>query len=118
MHLDRDDLGLANDTIYLPDGSLVKYPYNQEIMTIRGIIPGEWTLNVHLYRKNQHETSTPVTIKMEKLNPFVRTIILKDIILEEQWDEATVSRFEMTNAGKIVGFDDTYKKLVSVGRSE
>jgi len=118
MHLDRDDLGSANDTIYLPDGTLLKYPYNQEIMTIRGVIPGEWILNVHLYRRNQNKTPTIVNIKMEKLNPFVKTIIMKDIILEDQWDEVTVSRFEMTNAGKIVGFDDTYKQLVSVGRSE
>jgi len=118
MHLDRDDLGSANDSFSLPDGTLVVYPYNQEIMTIRGIIPGEWILNIHLYRKNQSKTPTIVNVKMEKLNPSVRTIILKDIVLEEQWDEVTVSRFEMIGSGKIIGFDDTFKQLVNVGGPE
>lgn len=114
MHLDRDDLGHANDTIFLPDGTKVIYPHNQELMTIRGFVPGEWVLNIHMYRKNQNEATT-VNVKMEKLNPSVKTVILKNIILTDNWDEVTVSRFEMTSSGDIIGFDDTYKKLITVG---
>ena len=49
MHLDRDDLGDKNDKIYLPDGSMIKVPQNQELLTIRGIVPGEYVLNIHMY---------------------------------------------------------------------
>ena len=51
MHLDRDDLGSLNDTVLVPGIGLVNYPYNREITTIRGIRPGEYVFNVHLYRK-------------------------------------------------------------------
>ena len=37
-HLDRDDLGLVNDTIILPNGNKETYERNQEIITIRGFI--------------------------------------------------------------------------------
>lgn len=116
MHIDRDDLGSRNDTIRLPDGTVIQYPYNQEITTIRGFIPGEWILNAHLYAKHQ-PNDTVVTIKMEKLNPVVKTVLFKNITLRERWDEVTVGRFEMTGGGDILNWDYTPKKLVQVGQS-
>ena len=49
MHLDRDDLGNSNDTIILADGRTIKSEQNQEIVTIRGWVPGEWVVNAHFY---------------------------------------------------------------------
>ena len=51
MSLDRDDLGGANDTVIGADGKAIKVYNNEEHMTIRGIIPGEYIVNVHLYAK-------------------------------------------------------------------
>ena len=71
MHLDRDDLGNVNDTIILPNGETIRLPVNQELTTIRGFIPGEWVLNVHLYKKRTTEGAV-VEISVDKLNPKVR----------------------------------------------
>ncbi len=49
MHLDRDDLGERNDAIEVA-GRRVLNPLNQEIVSIRGILPGEYVVNLHLYR--------------------------------------------------------------------
>ena len=46
MHLDRDDRGNVNDTIDF-DGKTIDNPLNQEIVTIRVVVPGEYIVNVH-----------------------------------------------------------------------
>jgi hypothetical protein len=67
-HLDRDDLGIINDSITLKDGRIIEYPHNQELTTIRGFVGGEWVLNVHMYNKRDPDP-TLVEIRMDKLNP-------------------------------------------------
>jgi len=111
MHIDRDDIGSISDTVKLADGTIIKYPYNQEITTIRGFIPGEWILNIHVYRKREsHPTLVNVTV--DKLNPTIQTIILKKIEMTQSWEEVTVARFEMTSNGDIMSIEDLPKKLV------
>jgi len=111
MHLDRDDLGSKNDTYHLPDGTTVQYPYNQEITTIRGIIPGIWILNLHMYNKRRIEPAS-VNVEMVKLNPSHRMIFVKDFILEERGQEVTACRFEMNLSGEIVSMDELKTSIV------
>ena len=112
-HLDRDDLGSSNDTIYLADGSVIKYPYNQEILTIRGFIGGEWTLNIHMYAKRD-PAPTVVHVIMDKLNPNLKPVFIKDIPLEVRGDEVTVVRFEMGSNGDILSMNDMQKGLITL----
>jgi len=112
-HLDRDDLGSSNDIIYLADGSVIKYPYNQEILTIRGYIGGEWTLNVHMYSKREKE-NTIAHVTMDKLNPTLKPVFIKDIPLEVRGDEVTVARFEMSSNGDILSMNDMQKGLITL----
>jgi len=112
-HLDRDDLGHLNDIIYLADGSVIKYPYNQELVTIRGFIGGEWTLNVHMYAKRD-PVPTIVRVTVDKLNPTIKPILAKDILLSERGDEVTVARFEMGSNGDILSTNDMPKKLITL----
>jgi len=113
-HLDRDDLGDMNDVITLADGTTVRYPYNQEILTIRGFVGGEWTLNLHMYAKRE-KTPTTARVTVDKLNPTLKTIIAKDIILEERGEEITVARFEMGSSGDILSVNDMPKGLIQLG---
>ena len=52
MHLDRDDTGTTRDVIVV-NGRTVENPLNQEIVSeivsIRGVVPGEFTVNVKMY---------------------------------------------------------------------
>lgn len=112
MHLDRDDLGTKKDKYTLPDGTSILYPYNQEIITIRGFIPGTWILNMHMYNKREREL-TNVEVKMEKLNPSVKTIFIKRYSIKTGGREITVSRFEMSGAGTIISMDEVFIGLVS-----
>jgi len=109
MNLDRDDRGSATDTFTLPNGTQVKYLHNQEIVTIRGFIPGTWVFNVHMYKK-RCPIETLVEIKMEKMNPTVETVFLKTVKLSDK-EEVTVARFKMLASGRIGKVDDVQVPL-------
>ena len=110
-HIDRDDRGNVNDDVLLPDGTKVKNPYNQEITSIRGFISGEWILNVHMFDKRENKP-TIVRVKIEKINPVVKLIWSKDVILFEKNDEETICRFTMNQSGETVSIDEMPAKLV------
>ena len=48
MYLDRDDRGSANNTIVV-NGKKVTNPIRQEVLTLRGILPGEYVVNAHYF---------------------------------------------------------------------
>jgi hypothetical protein len=109
MHLDRDDLGSRNDFINTPAGR-VEYLENREIVTIRGIVPGEYVLNVHMYAKKSVGESTPVTVIVDKINPY-GTVVLKMVELGNTGDEKTVCRFVVDKEGKVKDVTYLFKKL-------
>ena len=120
MHLDRDDLGKMNDQQFVPGVGMVNYPYNREITTIRGIMPGEYVFNIHLYRKEHKDSSVPVTVILEKLNPQVKLLYSKVITLSDYWEEKTVIRFMLDVDGEITESFFMYKPLVEqvIGKRE
>ena len=109
MHLDRDDLGKRNDFINTPSGP-VEYPENREIITIRGTVPGEYVLNVHMYGKKSDNLLTPVTVFVDKINPY-STVLLRTVELGEKGDEKTVCRFVVDKEGKIKDVSYLFKSL-------
>ena len=57
MHLDKDDLGHVNDVVMNVDGTITRVNINREVVTIRGIIPGEHIINVHYYSTRRSEAA-------------------------------------------------------------
>lgn len=109
LHLDRDDRGEINDTI-LVDGRELIYPINQEVVTIRGIIPGEYTVNLYYYNA---ALAGPVEtlLKVEKVNPTLKTVFVEKLKLEHQDEERTVVRFRLDQRGEIAGMNRLQKRL-------
>ena len=112
MHLDRDDLGSLNDQQFVPGIGLINYPYNREITTIRGIMPGEYVFNIHMYRKTNRDIPVPVTVILEKLNPRVKLLYSKVVTLTDHWEEKTIIRFVLDVDGEITESFFIYKPLV------
>ena len=75
------------------------YPINREVVTLRGIIPGEYILNLYLY---EHKSSNPVEVKViiEKVNPTLKLVYANNIILEKKDTEVTVTRFYLDEKGE------------------
>jgi len=110
MHLDRDDLGRRNDVVEIA-GRLVVNPINQETVSIRGIVPGEYVVNLHLYRALDNQP-VPATVKVEKLNPKVELVFQGPVTLIEQGDERTAARFLVGADGRILDVSKLPKHLV------
>jgi hypothetical protein len=113
MHLDRDDLGLRNDSV-LTDFGVIEYKENRELVTLRGISKGEYVVNVHMYMKRSKAIEVPVIIKLEKLNPY-KTVTIKRVILKVTGDEKTAFRFTLSEQGKVLDVSELPKKLAVKG---
>ena len=109
MHLDRDDVGKFNDVIDTPFGK-VEYDENREVVTLRGTVPGEYIVNVHMYQKRASETETKVRVQLDKINPF-KIVSVKDVILRNTGDEKTVFRFTVDGEGNVIEMNDLPKTL-------
>jgi hypothetical protein len=110
MHLDRDDRGLSNDTIVI-NGQQVVNPLNQEVVTVRGYAPGEYTVNVHYY---DSKNGKPVTAKVSvvKVNPRAEVVYYGEVTLQRKGDEGTAGRFTVDRDGLVSGVNTLPKTLV------
>ncbi len=113
MHLDRDDRGLSNDTIII-NGQKVVNPLNQEVVTIRGYAPGEYTVNLHYY---ETQDGRPVTanVSVVKVNPRAEVVYYGTVTLQRKGDEATAVRFTVDREGHATGANTLPKTLVERG---
>jgi flagellar biosynthesis component FlhA len=109
LHLTRDDLGLRNDVIRLNDGTVIQSLVNREIVEIRGIVAGEYVVNVHMYSKLD-PLPTEVKIELIKTKSPFGTLITKNVILNPR-EEKTAFRFTLTHDGKVVDINDLQKNL-------
>jgi hypothetical protein len=86
------------------------YPINQEIVTIRGVIPGEYTVNLYYYRQAQPEPVNAL-VKVEKVNPTLTTVFVERVLLAEQDEERTVVRFTLDDRGRVETLSRLPKRL-------
>jgi hypothetical protein len=115
LTLDRDDRGGANDFI-LVNGLKIASPIREEIVTIRGLIPGEYTVNVSHF---QAVSGQPVeaTVKVQKLNPTAQVIFDDKVTVDHTGDEKTAVRFKLDAAGKVVDVMRRPKSLLATFRN-
>ena len=107
MNLDRDDRGSYGDTVVLPNGKVIEYKENREIITIRGIVKGRYILNVHMFSMHNETKPVSVRVKIEKVNPYLRTVYTKTVTLFKFGDEKTILIFNLDKKGNIVKMDDS-----------
>ena len=110
MHLDRDDRGLSNDTIEV-NGKKIVNPLNQEVVTIRGIAPGQYVVNANYYESlDQHPVE--VTVSVVKVNPRAEVVYYGQQTLGRKGDEVTMVRFTILSDGSVTGINTLPKRLV------
>lgn len=110
MHLDRDDRGMTNDVIVV-NGKQVVNPLNQEVVTLRGIGAGEYTVNLHYYEA-KNGRPVEVTVSIIKVNPRAEVIFYGQVTLARKGDEATAARFTVLPDGSVANVNTLAKQLV------
>jgi hypothetical protein len=110
MSMDRDDRGNYLDQITV-DGVKTVNPLNQETISIRRNIPGEYVVNVYKF-SDDSGAPTPVSVKVEKINPRVSVVSYRTVTLAAKDDEQTVVRFTIDADGKVAGTSERAVSLV------
>ena len=103
LHLDRDDQGSISDTVTI-NGQQVVYPVNQEIVTLRGVVAGEYIVNLYYYQSTSKQP-VDVSVRVEKVNPSLTMKFYDTITLESVDVEKTALRFTVGGDGEFIGFN-------------
>ena len=76
MHLDRDDLGKSSDYMWI-DGERIVIRLNREVVSMRGIAPGDYYINIHVYSKNSQTAPTKYTLTLLDVNPYREVYVMQ-----------------------------------------
>ena len=100
MSLERDNRGSANDFM-LVSGEKVRSSARQELVSIRGIVAGEYTVNIYHFSA-QTDSPVPVTVTVDKLNPRVSVVAKRTLEMAGARVERTAARFTLDAKGDVV----------------
>jgi uncharacterized protein YfaP (DUF2135 family) len=109
LTLDRDDRGGLNDSIVV-NGKRIHSPIREEIVTIRGIIAGEYLVNVSHFLATTGKP-VPANVKVQKLNPTAQVIFDDTVTVDHTGDEKTAVRFTLDDKGDVVNVEKRPKSL-------
>lgn len=112
MHLEHDDLGRTSDELEY-GGRLAEVRDNRERVVLRGVVPGEVTVNIHAYRLASRG-GVPVAVKLYRLRGSDHTLLARTVTLRHQGEEQTVFRFTLDRRGELVSHNQLSKHLVGV----
>jgi hypothetical protein len=114
LHLDRDDLGMSSDMIRVA-GELIPNKINREIVTIRGIVPGEYYISIHMYSKKTEKT-VPVSVSIMDVNPYKEVYnITKEMSF--RGEQIAMPGFVIDKDGNLKSTFETTTSVVPIGRS-
>ena len=111
IHLDRDDRGNVNDVLTI-NGQTIQNPLNQEVVTIRGTVVGEYVINIFYYASEDNKP-VPVKVRVDKVNPQLEVIYYDTLTMDKVGDEKTAVRFTIDANGSIVNINSIEKKLTT-----
>jgi hypothetical protein len=99
LTLERDNRGGANSFVKV-GGEKILSPARQELVSIRGIVAGEYTVNVYHFSARTGQP-VPVTVSVEKLNPHVTVVARETLDMDKERFEKTAIRFTLDAEGNV-----------------
>jgi hypothetical protein len=116
MVLDRDDRGGINDFVMV-NGKKQLTATRQELVSIRGIVAGEYTVNVYHFTALTGQ-AVPVTVTVQKLNPVAKIIAKETIELEKgSTEERTAVRFTLDAKGAVTDTSHIQRSILQTFHS-
>ena len=115
MVLERDDRGGTNDFVIVNQKKITS-PLREETVSIRGILPGEYTVNVNHYLATTGKP-VPVSVKVEKINPVLQVVYYDTTNMQHTGEERTIVRFDVAVDGSVTDVSHREKSLIELTRS-
>jgi len=126
--LERDDRGSYGDEVDSPIGRVYN-PINKEVIMLRGLAPGTYTVNILYYStmKNYPRVALgqviaestapippyPVKVQLIRLNPAYLEITTNEVMMTTQHEEHTAFSFTITEEGKVVDIDKFERPFIA-----
>ena len=110
LHLDRDDRGAKNNSVVV-GGQQRSSGTRQEIVTLRGLVPGEYVVNAHYYESVDH-LPVDVTVTVVKINPQAQIVFNGTQQIGAKGEERTLVRFSITDSGDVTEVSTQPKPIV------
>lgn len=110
LHLDRDDRGAKNNAVVV-NGRTVFSPIRQEIVTMRGLVPGEYVVNAHYY-DSKDQQPVDVSVAVVKVNPQAEIVFTGTQQLPRKGDERTLVRFSIDESGRVTDINTHPRTIV------
>jgi len=120
MNLEKDDLGGSNDTVTDEYGNQITIELNREIVTLRGVIAGEYQVMLHVFSRKyirvedihgdeQEGTTTAdareFTIEIIKINPY-EVVYKRTGNYTERGQEISLVRFTVNSDADFIMFNN------------
>lgn len=113
LHLDRDDLGNPSDS-RIVNGEVVLNKSNREVVTLRGIAPGDYFINLHLYNNYAHPGPITVTVTVADVNPYTEHYVLT-VEMDTKGQVEMMPAFTVNEEGEITNIFTSDVLTVPVG---
>ena len=113
MHLDRDDLGRSSDVMMI-EGEKIIIKINREVVTMRGIMAGDYYINIHAYNKPNGTEPTKYTVTLLDVNPYKEVYVMQGV-LNSRGDIIKLPGFTLNEEGEITDIW-TSDKIIVGGR--
>jgi len=128
MNLEKDDLGRENDAIQDEYGNVTVVKINRETTTLRGTVPGEYEVMIHVYSREfvnstkpdakpgaQHRREGPVEYSVEviKINPY-KIVYATEGVYDQDKQEISIVRFTIGDDHEFEGFNNNPSNIINM----
>lgn len=110
LHLDRDDRGDKNNSVVV-NGKTVTSAARQEIVTLRGLVAGEYVVNAHYY-ESRNQLPVDATVTVVKINPQAEIVFTGTQQIGAKGEERTLVRFSIDDKGQVLDVNTNPKPIV------
>ena len=107
MNLEKDDVGTQNDTITDEYGNATTLRINEETVTLRGTVPGEYQVMIHVYSRGVGTKTDPKDFYVEviKVNPY-KNVYRHSGVYGARGQRISIVRFTVGPDDKFIGFNN------------
>jgi hypothetical protein len=111
ISLDHDALGKRRNNSLQENQAGTVVPFNEEIVSFRGVTEGENIVTIHVYSKRD-ENPVNGTIKLIRVKPF-KEIIVKERQFSATGEEKIAFRFKTDKLGSVIEINELPASLLN-----
>jgi YD repeat-containing protein len=114
MYFERDDMGKRRSVYEIDGKEVIIDPDNKEFVTLRGVFPGEYIINAHVYSCLNPDTNmgyrsgtpmeVPLIVEIVRINPSFIVSRRIEMKMTSVWQEKTIIRFVMDGNKNIIRY--------------